>query len=281
MGHRLVDRGKEVFHLRSSFPRQTAHLSAVLALIAAAATVVSAQEPGISQRGAVNGVTFQLAPSAVAPGSFISLFGPDLASGGAGAEAIPLPTSLGDPEVKVLINGIESPLLVIFDGEFDQINAQVPWESEPGLARVVVQRGGAVSQPMLINVPEARPSFLSLNGGGFGPVIAIHADGSVVSADNPPQPGGVVILFGTGLGPVTEPIESGMAGPSNPLAGASMIQRATVGGMPAKILFAGLSPQFVGLFQINLELPLLTDPGEAFSYFSDTFQANATLMGGQ
>ena len=251
-----------------------------MALIAAAATVVSAQEPGISQRGAVNGVTFQLAPSAVAPGSFISLFGPDLASGTAGAGAIPLPTSLGDPEVKVLINGIESPLLVIFDSEFDQINAQVPWETEPGLARVVVQRGGAVSQPMLINVPEARPSFLSLNGGGFGPVIALHPDFSLVSADNPPQSGGIVSLFGTGLGPVTEPIESGNSGPVSPLARASMIQRATVGGMPAKVLFAGLSTQFVGLFQINLELPLLTDPGEAFSYFSDTFQANATLMGG-
>ena len=267
-----------MFTLCKEFAKQTAHFSAALALIAASATAVTAQEPGISQRGAVNGVTFQLAPSVVAPGSFISLFGPDLASGTAGAEAIPLPTSLGDPEVKVFINGIESPLLVVSAG---QINAQVPWEIEPGVARVVVQRGGVDSEPMLINVQEARPSYLSFNGGGFGPVIAIHADGQFVTADNPPVPGGVVILFGTGLGPVTETIESGMAGPSNPLASASMIQRATVGGMPAKILFAGLSPQFVGLFQINLELPLLTDPGEAFSYFSDTFQANATLMGGQ
>lgn len=269
-----------MFTLCKKFAKQTAHFSAALALIAASATAVSAQEPGISQRGAVNGVTFQLAPSVVAPGSFISLFGPDLASGTAGAEAIPLPTILGDPEVKVLINGIESPLLVVSAG---QINAQVPWEIEPGVARVVVQRGGVDSQPMLITVQEAQPSFLSFSGGGFGPVIAIHgsgpASGQFVSAENPPEPRGVVVLYGTGLGSVTEPIESGNAGPANPLASASMIQRATVGGMPAKILFAGLIPNFVGLFQINLELPLLTDPGEVLSYFSDTFQANSTLMG--
>ncbi len=220
-----------MFTFRKSFLKRLARLSAVLALVQAGPAVIWAQEPGISPRGAVNGVTFQLALSEVAPGSFLSLFGPDLASGTAGAEAIPLPTSLGDPEVKVFINGIESPLLVVSAG---QINAQVPWEIEPGVARVVVQRGGADSQPMLITVREARPSYLSFNGGGFGPVIAIHADGRFVSAENPPEAGGVVILFGTGLGPVTEPIESGKAGPASPLASASMIQRATVGGMPAK-----------------------------------------------
>ena len=279
-GGSLNKRGIHVFDSRKRFLKRTAQLSAFLALIGAGATAVSAQEPGISQRGAVNAVTFQLAPSVVAPGSFFSLFGPDLASGTVGAEAIPLPTSLGDPRVKVFINGIESPLLLVSAG---QINAQVPWEIEPGVALVVVQRGGADSQPMRITVRAAEPSYLSFNGLGFGPIIAIHADGSpdvrFVSAENPPEAGGVVILYGTGLGPVTEPVESGMSGPSAPLASASMIQRATIGGMPAKILFAGLIPLFVGLFQINLEIPPLTDPGEAFSYFSDTFQANPTLMG--
>ena len=124
---------------RKSFLKRLARLSAVLTLMLAGPVVIWAQEPGISPRGAVNGVTFQLAPSAVAPGSFISLFGPDLASGTAGAEAIPLPTSLGDPAVKVLINGIEAPLLVVSAG---QINAQVPWEIEPGVARLACKARG-------------------------------------------------------------------------------------------------------------------------------------------
>ncbi len=35
-----------------------------------------------------------------------------------------------------------------------------------------------------------------------------------------------------------------------------------VGGAPARVLFAGLSPTFVGVYQINLEIPAGASVGE-------------------
>lgn len=234
------------------------------------------QAPVVSPRGAVNGVTFQAAPSDVAPGGFLSVFGPDLAAQREDATQIPLPATLGDPPVQVLINGVVAPLFIVLP---DQINVQVPWEIEPGAAEVVVRRGGVDSQPMPIVVREAEPSMFTFNGAGFGPVIAVHPDYSFVDGANPPAPGGVVMLYATGFGPVDQPVTSGDAGPSNPLALPTRIQRATVGGMPASILFAGLHPSFVGLFQINLAVPELVEPGEVLQYFSGPRRANPTVLG--
>jgi uncharacterized protein (TIGR03437 family) len=39
--------------------------------------------------------------------------------------------------------------------------------------------------------------------------------------------------------------------------------RVIVGGAEAQVLFAGLAPQFVGLYQINIFVPLGAVPGDA------------------
>ena len=103
------------------------------------------QVPIVEARGVVNGVTFELAPSMVAPGGIFSVFGFNLAPGLLPASAIPLPVSLGSPAVEVTVNGRSAPLYFVSP---TQINAQVPWETEPGQAQVVVKRGG-VAGPVL------------------------------------------------------------------------------------------------------------------------------------
>ena len=59
----------------------------------------------------------------------------------------------------MLINGVAAPLYSVSGS---QINVQVPWEVQPGMAEVVVVRGGDQSNPALIEVVEARPSLFTL-----------------------------------------------------------------------------------------------------------------------
>ena len=46
------------------------------------------------------------------------------------------------------------------------------------------------------------------------------------------------------------------------LRGVTIPPRVFVGDTEAEILFAGLTPQFVGLYQINIILPLAVVPGD-------------------
>ncbi|MBI3696856.1 MAG: hypothetical protein HY238_18720, partial [Acidobacteria bacterium] len=239
--------------------------------------LLRAQAPVVEARGVVNGVTFELAPSTVAPGGIFNVYGFNLASGTAVASAVPLPVSLGSPAVEVTVNGRSAPLYFV---SATQINAQVPWETEAGAAQVLVRRGGVASRPATLNIQAAVPSIFALNGAGFGPAIAVRAaNGKLVGPDNPPVGGDVLVLYASGLGPVNATVASGAAGPSDPLARASRNQRAAVGGFPAQVLFAGLAPGFVGLFQINLQLPDQAAEGDVLQYFSANQMANRLALG--
>ncbi len=239
--------------------------------------VANAQTPVVEARGVVNGVTFELAPSTVAPGGIFNIYGFNLATATVAAAAIPLPASLDSPAVEVLVNGRPAPLYFVSPG---QINAQAPWETEPGSAQVVVRRSGAASRPATLLVQPVEPSLFALNGAGFGPAIAVRAaNGRLAGPDNQPGPGDVLVLYASGLGPVDPAVASGAAGPSNPLATVSRPQRAFVNGLPAPVLFAGLAPGFAGLFQINLQLPDQFAPGDVLQYYSAQRTANRVLLG--
>ncbi len=55
----------------------------------------------------------------------------------------------------------------------------------------------------------------------------------------------------------------GSASPADPLAAASNPVSVAVGGQPAAVLFAALTPGFVGLYQVNAVVPASVAPGDA------------------
>ena len=69
----------------------------------------------------------------------------------------------------------------------------------------------------------------------------------------PATPGETIILYGTGFGPTNPPIAAGIVTdklyPLNPL------PTATLGGLPAKVVFAGLVPPLSQIYQFNITLP--------------------------
>ena len=62
------------------------------------------------------------------------------------------------------------------------------------------------------------------------------------------------MLFATGQGMVSPPLETGRPAAADPLSSADSIT-ATIGGVEARVLFGGMTPDLVGLMQVNLIVP--------------------------
>jgi uncharacterized protein (TIGR03437 family) len=175
----------------------------------------------------------------VAPGSLISLYGFGLASGTAQAAGLPLPVQLADTTVTV--GGVPAPLVYAGDR---QVNAYLP-SNVVGLVNVTVKNlKGQHTTTMFVS--PAAPALFSINGSGFGPAAAEHASGSIIGASNPAIAGEYISLFATGLGATVR---------SGGLDVAVLTPQVYIGGIPAVVTFAGRAPGFVGLDQINFQMP--------------------------
>jgi uncharacterized protein (TIGR03437 family) len=75
--------------------------------------------------------------------------------------------------------------------------------------------------------------------------------------------GEYLTIYCTGLGDVTNRPVSGAAAPANPLANTIAATSVSIGGVSAPAIFSGLSPGFVGLYQVNVQVPLNAPVGNA------------------
>ena len=261
-------------------PSQVTNLVSVLgggsATNASDLTNIMAPLPVVPSGSVVNGASF--APSqAVAPGSLVSIFGTNLASSTAQAGSIPLSTSLAN--VSVAFNGIPAPLVAVDHlSTYDQINAQLPWNVVPGgaqsgTAQVVVTRGGAASVATSFQVVASAPGIFSLAGTGTGQARAINNSDGTFAAPSGSVPGFTthpakigdpngIAIFATGLGAVSPPVANGGI-PASGLSNAVTTPTVLAGNVPAQVIFAGMSPQYVGLNQINIVLAPGTPTGNA------------------
>ena len=203
--------------------------------------------PGISGGGIVDAAQFQ---AVVARGGIGSIFGSELADDIVIAGGVPLPFELGGARVRV--DGWEAPLFFVSPS---QINFQVPFEADsPGEVGVVVIHNGEESPLEPASMAEFAPAvFINANIGE--PIIQRHPDGALITAANPAKPGDVLIIFMTGIGGVRNPPATGAAALASPLARARVTPAVTVGGEGTQVIFAGLAPFFVGLGQVNIQLP--------------------------
>lgn len=203
---------------------------------------------------AVNAASF--AQGALVQGSLASLFGTGLAPSVAEASAIPLPPSLAG--VSVTVGGVAAPLLFVSP---TQINLQVPWTLQSVPSDLVVTVNGAVSAPFQAQIGNLAPGVFTTQF-GVGPAIAINPDGSLAAttgsipgiAARPAKVGDTIIILATGLGLVSPSILTGAAS-SDTLRRTIITPNVTIGGMSAQVSFSGLSPQFVGVNQLNVVVP--------------------------
>jgi len=210
--------------------------------------------PAISNGGVASAASFA-ANAPLAPGGFISIFGSNFAAGLNSASTLPLGTSLGGTQV--IIAGEPMPLLFTGTG---QINAIIPYDVAPNATQqLIVQQNLAYSLPEPITLAPAQPGVYaqSQSGTGIGVIVVVQPDGTQFEADSshPASAGDALVIYCTGLGAVNPLVAAGSAAPTAPPAKTSNTVTATIGGQPAQVLFAGLTPAFAGLYQVNVLVP--------------------------
>jgi minor extracellular serine protease Vpr len=152
-----------------------------------------------------------------------------------------------------------------------QINFQIPWEVS-GSSQVTL-KVDFVSIPLALSATA--PAIFSLNSQGTGPgaILISNTDqfaqpvGSVQnSSSQPVSRGQFISIYATGLGALTTaPPPDG----SPPASQMTIAATATVsiGGFTVTPSFAGLAPGFVGLYQVDAQVPAGITPGSAVPVF--------------
>jgi len=199
--------------------------------------VDSSQTPiGPALGGIVNSGSF--AAGSAAPNTILSLFDSELNPG---------------PTVTVTIGGLNSQ--VLYAGS-TQINFVVP----PGVTAsssvpVEFWNGSDLLLSTSIAITDAFPSLFTLTGSGTGQAAVLNVSASgltlngAVAPATPAARGTYIAVYGTGFGAANAPGSDG-------LSWLSAAVTATIGGVPAQVIFAGLAPESTpGLQQINVLVP--------------------------
>lgn len=263
------------------------HMRQLLVLLLCLATAGSAAgEPVITSRSIVNAVTFGDGPGIVPRGGILAIVGEGLAAEQVDAETVPLPTSLGDPAVQVLINGTAAPLFFVSP---TQINAQIPWQTEAGRAEIVVRQGETDSAAINFIVANINVSLFRHNGtsapiaeswvpstdpaaassvpiGLGGPAEPPAATGTVVDPDATVSAGSVLRVFAAGVGDTVPALESGSAGAQGTTYEFAETQRAFLGGIPVVEPSFGPSTELVGVYEMTFTVPDLAGSTEVFRW---------------
>ncbi|HXB74072.1 MAG TPA: hypothetical protein VNY05_37885 [Candidatus Acidoferrales bacterium] len=186
----------------------------------------------------VNGASFA---GGMAPGALQTVTGVNLAGGRTlAAPAYPWPVSLGG--VSVLLNQTPLPLLYVSD---TQINFYVPQDTAPGAAALTVVTPSAAQTAANVNVNVVQPGIF--NG------AVLHAGTAVSAVTTPVQAGDFVEIYCTGLGK-TSSVDG--------LQVVELTPTVFFGATPVRGTFAGLAPGYVGLYQVNAQVPPGLTPGQ-------------------
>ena len=199
----------------------------------------------------VSAANFSAGPAS--PGSIVSIFGSNLATRPMHATTTPLPTRLGDFSLQV--DGFPSPIFYVSPA---QVNAQIPYEVSTGQVTVVAAAGGNLLPPMTLTIQPTAATLWML---GPNQPLVQNQDGTINGNDQPASPGSIIAEYLTGQGRLDSPIPTGSAAPEHTLVSALAATSATIGNQHAEIVFAGMAPDMVGVFKVNLRVPSLL-PGD-------------------
>lgn len=242
---------------------------------ATTAQIVGQVSPNAAPQLTPNGTLHVFDPlvgGALGPGNIVQIYGQNLSAQTLSATNIPLPTTLGG--TSVIVGGIQVPLYFVSPG---QINAQLPFQLAVGSSyQVLVSANGALTTPNAIQLTPASPGIAAFES---GQIIAQHLDGSLVNETAPAVPGEYIVFYMAGLGLTTNPVPTGAASPSTNLATPLIMPTLTLGGEKVPILFSGLTPGLVGLYQVNFQVPADAANGDLQLVVSQGgVQSNSTIL---
>ena len=201
--------------------------------------------PAINSNGVVDGATFKIGQG-LAPGSYVSILGTALSDATQVESTASLPVALSDVSVSFDGGGLSLPGRISYVSP-GQINVQIPWEFQ-GQSSVAMKVTVSGLPSNVYNAPLAAAS-----PGVFAIVDA--TSNVVVTASTPVKRGDALVIYANGLGAVSNQPASGEPSPAQPLAQTTGTTTVTIGGSGAAVAFSGLTPNSVGLYQVNVTVP--------------------------
>jgi uncharacterized protein (TIGR03437 family) len=188
------------------------------------------------------------------PGSILPINGTYLASS-TQAAPIPLPNVLDG--VQILMNGVSLPILSIAP---TQVWFQVPFDLAPqSRVSVELKHSSVFEGCAAINAPVVeRQPYLVTSSSGI--LTLAHQDfQSLVTQASPVEPGEIVHAYAVGLGIVVPAMQTGVATPLDRLFTLAEPFTCSIGTGPGgsllNVLFAGLSPGAIGIYQVDVQMP--------------------------
>jgi uncharacterized protein (TIGR03437 family) len=238
--------------------RVSLHFSSISVLLVSFAAVLRADNPPVpgapyyTAQSIANAASNMAGP--YAPDTFLSIYGQNLSyitkamsSGDIVGQA--LPTVLGN--VRVLLNNVPADIYYVSPG---LVNILIPPSLKPGSLTLVLLNDSLAGPTVQITLGGTAPGLFQLDSVN---VIATHGNGPLVTPASPAKPGEVVVLYATGLGVTSPPAVANQL----PTGVATLVDtsfQVLLNGVavdPRAIQYAGVTPGYAGLFQINLLLP--------------------------
>ncbi|MGC9971278.1 MAG: hypothetical protein ABSE56_11890 [Bryobacteraceae bacterium] len=186
----------------------------------------------------------------LAPGSIIAIYGSSLAPTQAAGPRSPLVQTLADVTVR-----LADRILPLFFVSPEQINAQLPSGLTLGDYTLIVHWEGHAEVKAGLRVVRNAPGLFTQPVGALQYALAIHANGALVTPEEPARPRETITLFGTGFGPYRGNAPDGFAVPETltlPLADPVKI---LAGDLSLDPVFAGAAQGEIGVVVIRFQIP--------------------------
>jgi uncharacterized protein (TIGR03437 family) len=187
------------------------------------------------------------------PNGFVSIYGSNLSwntrqLSNSDLQTGYLPKELGG--VRVFLENQPVNLLYVSPG---QVNFLIPATAISGKSRLWLARDGTAGPEVILNLVEFSPVVFQLEG---DTVLATHTDGSLVTPESPAVPGQVLVIYAAGLGRTAPAQIAGKVADLPAQISARPDFELLLGDEPvAEVLYAGITPGFAGLYQINFRVP--------------------------
>ncbi len=229
---------------------RTLYFSAIV--LALAVTVVAQPTIRATADGVVNNASYApagLPNSSIAQGSIFAIFGSNLGPAALAQQpSYPLQKTLAGTSVKVTVGGTAVDAIPIYTVA-GQVGAVLPSKTPTGAGTVTVTYNGATSSSHAITVVPSSVGMFTLNQAGTGPAVITDANYNVITISNSAKPGQPLIIWGTGVGPITGDDAATPAPTDLPH------PKVYIGGAVATVTYAGRSGCCSGLDQIVVTVP--------------------------
>ena len=243
-------------------------LPALAGIAANAATTTTAGGPAIT--AVLDAGTYT---PGIAEGSIFVVKGTGMSASGYTETSFPLPTIQDGVSIAFTpaAGGTPTNAYIVYlynEGGVNQLAAVLPSTLPAGSYNVTVTNSGAVSKPFAANVVKTKIGLITQNSTGAGiAVIQNYISPGELDVDrfsvgfasgvtiSPARPGQTLILWATGMGPVTGGDNVASPGVNFLTNGSGDTVQVIVGGVAITPLYAGRAPGLAGADQINFVLP--------------------------